>query len=92
VAENDVTEYEIRVMGRLASRWAEWFDGMTLTPGEDGTSLISGVVADQSALHGLLRRLSDLGVPLVSVTRTRPNDANVPTSTTPTHSTRRSTT
>jgi hypothetical protein len=92
VAENDVTEYEIRVMGRLGSRWAEWFDGMTLTPGEDGTSLISGVVADQSALHGLLRRLSDLGVPLVSVTRTRPNDAEAPTSTTPTQPTRRSTT
>jgi hypothetical protein len=92
VAENDATEYEIRVKGRLASRWAAWFDGMTLTPGEDGTSLISGVVADQSALHGLFRKLNDLGLPLVSVTRTRPNDANVPTSTTPTHSTRRSTT
>jgi hypothetical protein len=92
VAENDATEYEIRVKGRLASRWAEWFDGMTLTPGEDGTSVISGVVADQSALHGLLRKLGDLGVPLVSVTRSRPNDAKAPTSTTPTHPTRRSTT
>jgi hypothetical protein len=92
VAENDATEYEIRVKGRLASRWAEWFDGMTLTPGEDGTSVISGVVADQSALHGLFRKLSDLGVPLVSVTPTRPNDADPPTSTTPTDPTRRSTT
>jgi hypothetical protein len=92
VAENDATEYEIRVKGRLASRWAEWFDGMTLSPDEDGTTVISGVVADQSALHGLLRKLGDLGLPLVSVTRSRPNDAKVPTSTTPTHPTRRSTT
>jgi hypothetical protein len=91
VAENEATEYEIRVKGRLASRWAEWFDGMTLTPDEDGTSVIAGMVVDQSALHGLLRKLSDLGVPLVSVTRTRSNDANA-TSTTPTHPTRRSTT
>ena len=92
MAENDATEYEIRVKGRLASRWAAWFDGMTLTPGEDGTSVISGVVADQSALHGLLRKLSDLGVPLVSVTRARPNDTEAPAPTTPTHPTRRSTT
>jgi hypothetical protein len=92
VAENDATEYEIRVRGRLASRWAEWFDGMTLSPDEDGTTVISGVVADQSALHGLLRKLGDLGLPLVSVTRSRPTDAKAPTSTTPTHPTRRSTT
>jgi hypothetical protein len=92
VADNDATEYEIRVEGRLGSRWAEWFDGMTLTPETDGTTVISGIVADQSALHGLLRRLGDLGMPLLSVTRTGPNDAEPPTSTTPTHHTRRSTT
>lgn len=92
MAENDATEYEIRVKGRLASRWAEWFDGMTLTPGEDGTSLISGVVADQAALHGLLRKLNDLGVPLLSVTPICPNDAEAPASTTTTDHTRRSTT
>jgi hypothetical protein len=92
VAENDTTEYEIRVYGRLGSRWAEWFDGMTLTPEDGGTTVISGIVADQSALHGLLRRLGDLGLPLLSVTRTRPNDGETPTSTTPTHPTRRSTT
>jgi len=92
VAENEATEYEIRIKGRLAPRWAEWFDGMTLTSDEDGTSVISGMVADQSALHGLLRKLSDLGVPLLSVRRTRPNDAEAPASTTPTHHTRRSTT
>lgn len=59
--------YEIRVTGHLASRWATWFDGMTLTAQDDGTTVIHGPVADQSALHGLLRKLSDLGLPLVSV-------------------------
>ncbi|HMO00990.1 MAG TPA: hypothetical protein PKD59_16385 [Miltoncostaeaceae bacterium] len=60
--------YEIRVRGRLAPRWARWFDGLRLTPGDDGTTVISGRVADQAALHGLLQRVRDLGVPLVSVT------------------------
>ncbi|GAA4346521.1 hypothetical protein [Angustibacter luteus] len=60
--------YEIRVRGHLAPRWATWFDGMTLTRHDDGTTVIHGPVADQSALHGLLRRLSDIGLPLVSVT------------------------
>jgi hypothetical protein len=92
VAENEATGYEIRVQGRLASRWAEWFDGMTLTPDGEGTSVISGTVADQSALYGLLRKLSDLGVPLLSVTRTHPNDAAAPASATSIHPTRRSTT
>ena len=92
MAENDATEYEIRIKGRLASRWADWFDGMTIAPDADGTTVISGVVADQSALHGLLRKLSDLGVPLVSVTRACPHDAEAPASTTATHLTRRSTT
>ena len=71
MADNDATEYEIRVKGRLAPRWAEWFDGMTLTPGDDGSSVISGVVADQAALHGLLRKLADLGLPLVSIKPTQ---------------------
>jgi hypothetical protein len=64
----DPQRYEIRVTGHLARRWATWFDGMTLTPQDDGTTVIHGPVADQSALHGLLRKLNDLGLPLVSVT------------------------
>ena len=60
--------YEIRVTGHVSPRWGSWFDGMTLTPQDDGTTVISGPVADQSALHGLLRKLSDLGLTLVSVT------------------------
>ena len=59
--------YEIRVKGHLAPRWADWFDGMTLTPSSDGTTLIHGPVVDQAALHGLLRKLSELGLPLVSL-------------------------
>jgi hypothetical protein len=62
--------YEIRVKGHLADRWAAWFDGMALTRRADGTTVLDGPVADQSALHGLLRKVSDLGLPLVSVTPT----------------------
>lgn len=64
--------YEIRVQGRLDRRWAASLDGMSLSPGNDGTTLIAGLVADQSALHGLLSRLRDLGLPLVSVNRADP--------------------
>jgi hypothetical protein len=64
--------YEIRVKGHLASRWADWFDGMTLSPQPDGTTVLHGPVTDQSELHGLLRRLSDLGLSLVSLTSTAP--------------------
>jgi hypothetical protein len=62
--------YELRVKGQLADRWAAWFDGMTLTPQADGTTVLHGMVADQSALHGLLNKVSDLGLELISVTRT----------------------
>jgi hypothetical protein len=61
--------YEIRLAGHLDAHWAAWFDGLTVSHGGDGTTLISGPVADQAALHGLLQRVRDLGLPLVSVTR-----------------------
>jgi hypothetical protein len=64
--------YEIRVQGHLAPRWAAWFDGMTLTARDDGTTVIAGAVADQSALHGLLRKLGGIGLPLISVTEVDP--------------------
>jgi hypothetical protein len=60
--------YEIRLKGHLGSRWAARFDGMTLTTRADGTTLIEGPVADQAALHGLLRTLRDIGIPLLSLT------------------------
>jgi hypothetical protein len=61
--------YEIRLQGRLDPRWGAWFDGMTLTTHADGSTVIHGQVADQAALHGLLQRLRDLGLPLLSVDR-----------------------
>jgi len=61
--------YEIRLKGHLDARWAAWFDGLTLTTCGDGTTVIRGLVADQSALHGLLQRVRDLSLPLISVTR-----------------------
>jgi hypothetical protein len=59
--------YEIRIAGHLDAHWADWFDGMSITLEEDGTTLLSGPVPDQPALHGLLRKVRDLGLPLVSV-------------------------
>jgi hypothetical protein len=61
--------YEIHLRGRLEQRWTSWFDGMTVSTGADGTTLIRGPVRDQAALHGLLARLRDLGLPLLSVTQ-----------------------
>jgi hypothetical protein len=64
--------YEIRVRGHLAARWADWFDGFTLTPASDGTTVLDGFVVDQAALHGVLRQLADLGLPLLSVSPAAP--------------------
>ena len=61
--------YEIRVKGHLAPRWADWFDGLTLTQESDGTTVLCGSVVDQAALHGLLGKVRDLGLPLVAVRR-----------------------
>ncbi|GAA0393030.1 hypothetical protein Acor_63200 [Acrocarpospora corrugata] len=63
------SRYEIRLKGHLAARWAARFDGMTLTTQADGTTVIEGPVIDQAALHGLLRTLRDIGLPLLSVTQ-----------------------
>ena len=70
--------YQIRVRGHLESRWAAWFDGMSLTHETDGTTNISGPVVDQAALHGLLHTLRDTGLPLVSVTQVEPDRTDVP--------------
>lgn len=58
---------EIRLDGELDARWADWFEGMTLKPHPDGTTTLVGSVADQAALHGLIRRVGDLGMTLISV-------------------------
>ena len=64
--------YEIRLKGHLDARWADQFEGMTITLEENGNTLLSGPVADQAALHGLLKKIRDLGMPLVSVSPVEP--------------------
>ena len=59
--------YQIRVRSHLNSDWTDWFDGLTITLEENGDTLLTGLVIDQSALHGLLKKVRDLGMPLVSV-------------------------
>ncbi len=61
--------YQIRIKGHLGREWTDWFEGLTITPEEGGVTLLTGVVVDQAALHGLLRTIRDLGMPLISVTR-----------------------
>ena len=69
MSANEAGRYEIRIKGHLDSRWAAWFDGLNLTNASDGTTVIHGLVADQSALHGLLQKVRDVGLPLISVTQ-----------------------
>ena len=65
------TAYRIRITGQLGEPWADWFEGLTITL-DDGDTLITGPVVDQAALHGLLKRVRDLGLPLVSVNPVEP--------------------
>lgn len=67
----------IRIKGHLDARWAIWFDGMSLTNESDGTTTIHGPAVDQAALHGLLRKLHDLGLPLLSLTQGGPDQPEV---------------
>ena len=71
--------YEIRLSGHLDQRWSEWFDGLTLTHQSDGTTVLHGPVVDQTALHGLLQKVRDLGLPLVSVAQVAPDHPVMPT-------------
>lgn len=73
-----MSEYEIRIKGHLDSRWARSFDGMFLTCQGDGTTVIRGPVIDQAALHGLLHRLRDVGVPLISVVQIETEESSIP--------------
>lgn len=70
-----IPQYEIRVKGRLGPRWAAWFDGLSLSAEDGGITVISGPVVDQAALHGLLQKLRDVGIPLVSLVQLAPDAA-----------------
>ena len=69
-------DYHIRIKGHLGPQWAGWFDGLTITLEANGETLLTGPVTDQAALYGLLRRLRDVGLPLVSVTHLDPAHAD----------------
>ena len=64
--------YQIRIKGQLGCQWTEWFDGLTITLEQDGNTLLTALVVDQAALHGLLRKVRDLGMPLLSVNLVNP--------------------
>ena len=68
--------YQIRIKGQLGAQWGAWFDGMTITQTANGETLIAGLVADQAALYGLLRKVRDLGLPLRSVSCREPGSVD----------------
>ena len=66
---DEPTLYKIRIKGQLDHQWTDWFGGFAITLQPNGDTLLSGPIVDQAALHGVLRRVRDLGIPLVSITR-----------------------
>jgi hypothetical protein len=79
-SENDPGQplfYQIRIKGHLGREWTDWFEGLTITLEDNGDTLLTGPVADQAALHGLLKKVRDVGMPLVSVNRGKPAQADV---------------
>ena len=75
---NQSSVYQIRIKGHLGSQWSDWFGELTITLEENGDTLITGAVADQAALFGLLRKVRDSGMPLISVNRVDPGQADQP--------------
>ena len=69
--------YQIRIKGHLGHQWTDWFEGLTITLEDNGETLLTGQVVDQAALHGLLRKIRDLGMPLFSVNRVEPGQPDV---------------
>jgi hypothetical protein len=70
--------YQIRIEGHLDRQWTDWFGGLSITLEDNGETLLTGPVVDQAALHGLLRKVRDLGMPLLSVIRVKPGQADAP--------------
>ena len=75
---SEPVSYEIRIKGHLDNRWAAWFEGLTITLEEDGDTLLTGPVIDQAALHGLLKKVRDLGMALVSFGPVEPGRSEMP--------------
>jgi hypothetical protein len=69
--------YQIRIEGHLSLQWTDWFDGLAITLEENGNTLLTGLVVDQAALHGLLKKVRDLGMPLVSVNQVQFNETDL---------------
>ena len=69
--------YQIRIRGHLSRQWTDWFEGLTITLEEDGDTLLTGTVIDQAALHGWLKKVRDLGMPLLSVNSVEPSRQDV---------------
>jgi hypothetical protein len=69
--------YQIRIKGHLGHQWTDWFEGLSITLEDNGDTLLTGSVVDQAALHGLLKRVRDLGMPLISVNRVEDGQADV---------------
>jgi len=88
-SRHEAERYEIRLKGHLDARWSDWFDGLSLTRESDGITLLEGPVVDQAALHGLLQKVRDTGLPLVSVTPVPPGTSPVPDSSSSNHPARR---
>jgi hypothetical protein len=68
--------YQIRIKGHLGRQWTDWFEGLTITPEDNGETLLTGPVVDQAALHGVLKKVRDLAMPLLSVNRVKPGQAD----------------
>ena len=75
---NQPMVYQIRIKGHLGQQWTEWFEGLTITLEDNGDTLLTGPVVDQAALHGLLKKVRDLGMPLISVDPVKPSQADAP--------------
>jgi hypothetical protein len=75
--------YQIRVKGHLGPQWTDWFEGLTITLEDNGETLLTGPVEDQSALHGLLRKVRDVGLPLLSVQCVEHDQTGAPNDTHP---------
>ena len=67
--------YQIRIKGHLGTHWTDWFEGLTITLEDNGDTLLTGPVVDQAALHGVLKKVRDLGMPFISVNRGKPGQA-----------------